>query len=139
MLRPAGYVFVGRVAVVKYLPAGGPNQVATVQITFAIEQGLRGTRAGTRLTIRQWAALWNAGEYRVGERLAVFLYSLSRLGLTSAVGGTRGRLIIGRDGKVVLPPIVVANSPAAHSPSLPKRFSLREFTSVVRRAQAQEK
>ena len=38
------------------------NDVATVQITFRVEQAMRGTRAGQILTIREWAGLWNSGE-----------------------------------------------------------------------------
>src|SRR5579884_917274 len=78
--RPAGYIFAGRVRAIEYLPAGAPNEVATVRITFTIEQAVRGATPGASLTVRQWAGLWNSGErYQVGERLMLFLYPPSRL------------------------------------------------------------
>lgn len=103
LTRPAGYIFVGRVKSVQYLPATHANHVATVRVRFQVEQGLRGVRSGKQFTIRQWAALWDAGErYRTGERLLLFLYPTSKLGLTSPVGGPRGRFALDRNGQVLL-------------------------------------
>jgi hypothetical protein len=65
------------------------DTVPTVQITFRVERAIRGTRSGQVLTIREWAGLGSSGErYRKGERLLLFLYTLSKLGLTSSVGGS---------------------------------------------------
>ena len=98
----AGYIFVGRVKSVQYAP-GKSGHVPTMRIRFAVEQGLRGVRSGTVLTIRQWAGLWEAGErYRKGERVLLFLYPQSKLGLTSPVGGQRGRFSLDRNGQVLL-------------------------------------
>lgn len=98
----AGYIFVGRVKSVQYIPATS-GHVATMKIRFQVEQGLRGVRSGSVLTIRQWAGLWDAGErYRTGERLLLFLYRPSKLGLTSPVGGFRGRFALDRNGQVLL-------------------------------------
>jgi hypothetical protein len=75
----------------------------TVQITFRIEQAIRGTRAGQILTIREWAGLWNSGQrYHPGERLLLFLYSPSSLGLTSPVGGASGRFTVDSGGSAVI-------------------------------------
>ena len=74
-----------------------------MQITFRVEQAIRGTRAGQILTIREWAGLWNSGErYHVGERLLLFLYSPSTLGLTSPVGGAAGRFAVDSGGNAVI-------------------------------------
>jgi hypothetical protein len=98
----AGYIFVGQVKSVRYIPANS-GHVATMQIRFQVEQGLRGVRSRSQLTIRQWAGLWAAGQrYRTGERLLLFLYRPSKLGLTSPVGGARGRFTLDRNGQVLL-------------------------------------
>jgi hypothetical protein len=64
---------------------------------------MRGTAAGQNLTIHEWAGLWNHGErYRVGERVLLFLYSPSKLGLTSPVGGAVGKFKVKSDGQVLM-------------------------------------
>jgi hypothetical protein len=74
-----------------------------MRITFLVEQGLKGVRTGKTFTMRQWAGAWDAGEkYRVGERLVLFLYPASRLGLTSTVAGQRGRFTLDGRGQVLL-------------------------------------
>ncbi|MGA8618051.1 MAG: hypothetical protein WB660_05965 [Candidatus Sulfotelmatobacter sp.] len=66
---------------------------------------MRGASIGEKLTIHEWAGLWTRGErYRVGERVLLFLYSPSRLGLTSPVAGAIGRFAIDSEGKIVLAP-----------------------------------
>lgn len=100
----AGYIFAGTV---KSIARSAPkkNEVATVQINFHVDQGMRGVRTGQVLTIREWAGLWASGErYRVGERVLLFLYPPSRLGLTSPVQGSMGRFGIGNDGRVGVDP-----------------------------------
>jgi len=53
-------------------------------VTFHIESGLRGATAGRNLTINEWIGLWSSGQrYAVGERVLLFLYPKSKLGLTS--------------------------------------------------------
>lgn len=64
---------------------------------------MRGTSPGQLLTIQEWAGLWTGGErYRVGERVLLFLYSPSKLGLTSPVGGAMGRFAVDSQGKIVM-------------------------------------
>ena len=98
----SGYIFDGTVLSV-HAAQSEANDVATVQITFRVEQAIRGTRVGQILTIREWAGLWNSGErYHPGERLLLFLYSPSRLGLTSPVGGSAGRFAVDSGGNAVV-------------------------------------
>ncbi len=98
----AGYIFVGRVKSVQYSPASS-GHLSTLRIRFQVEQGLRGVRSGGVLTIRQWAGSWDAGQrYRTGERLLLFLYQPSKLGLTSPVGGGMGRFPLDHNGQVLL-------------------------------------
>jgi hypothetical protein len=74
-------------------------------VTFHIEQAMRGAAPGELLTIREWAGLWNSGErYRVGEHVLLFLYSPSKLGLTSPVGGAMGRFAVDSRGMIVVSP-----------------------------------
>ena len=102
LTQKSGYIFDGTVLSVQAAQTDA-NEVATVQITFRIEQAIRGTRAGQILTIREWAGLWNSGQrYHPGERLLLFLYSPSSLGLTSPVGGASGRFAVDSGGNAVI-------------------------------------
>jgi hypothetical protein len=52
----AGYIFAGTVKSIDR-PVPKKNDVATVQINFHVDQGMRGVRTGQALTIREWAGL----------------------------------------------------------------------------------
>ncbi len=52
--RSSGYIFAGTVLSIQPLSPNAAG-VATVQITFRIDQAIRGTRSGQVLTIREWA------------------------------------------------------------------------------------
>lgn len=106
LLTPsAGYIFAGTVKSIGRPAPKKKNDVATVQINFHVDQGMRGVRTGQALTIREWAGLWSSGErYRIGERVLLFLYPPSKLGLTSPVQGSMGRFNIGSDGRVGVDP-----------------------------------
>ena len=101
--RSAGAIFTGTVIAVHRVPARTENEVDTVQITFRVSHALRGAHAGTDLTIREWTGLWAAGErYRVGERVLLFLYPPSQLGLTSPVAGREGRFSMDEQDRVMV-------------------------------------
>jgi hypothetical protein len=101
----SGYIFSGTVKAVERLEPRSGGSVAVMRITFYVDQGLRGTRTGQTLVIREWAGLWQAGEqYRPGERVMLFLYPPSKLGLTSPVGGKSGRFSVGASGRVIVEP-----------------------------------
>jgi hypothetical protein len=104
LIRSSGYIFAGTVKSVERA-APRRNGVATVLINFHVDQGIRGVRTGQTLAIREWAGLWESGErYRPGERVLLFLYPPSKLGLTSPVAGPMGRFKIGADGRVIFDP-----------------------------------
>jgi len=101
--RAAGMIFSGTVIRIERDPVGSSQSVASVAITFHVENALRGTTAGRDLTTREWIGLWSSGQrYRVGERVFLFLYPPSKLGLTSCVGGEAGRFGIDGLGRISL-------------------------------------
>jgi hypothetical protein len=103
LTRNSGYIFGGTVISIEHLTAIGPNIVPTVRVTFRVEDAIRGVRIGQTLVIREWAGLWESGgRYRRGERVLLFLYPSSKLGLTSSVGGMLGRFPMNRSGQILL-------------------------------------
>ena len=101
--RAAGTIFSGTVTQIERRPATPGQTVETVVITFHIENAIRGVTPGEDLSISQWIGLWSSGErYHVGERLLLFLYPRSKLGLTSCVAGPMGRFNIDAWGRVLL-------------------------------------
>jgi hypothetical protein len=109
LINKAGYIFTGTVTDVERISPMNANEVATIQITFRVQQGFRGARAGQSLVIHEWAGLWQSGErYRRGDRALLFFYPQSKLGLTSPTGGLLGRFPVDGRGQVVLKPIVLS-------------------------------
>jgi hypothetical protein len=103
LARAAGTIFSGTVVSIARRPATRGQTVETVAITFHIENAIRGATPGEDLTISQWIGLWSGGQrYRVGERVLLFLYPPSKLGLTSSVAGPVGRFMIDPWGRVLL-------------------------------------
>jgi hypothetical protein len=101
--QPAGIIFSGTVTAVEH--PSPRKRTSSAAITFKVERAIRGASAGKSLTIHEWAGLWNRGErYRVGERVFLFLYAPSRLGLTSPIGGGVGRFVLDSAGRVLLTP-----------------------------------
>ncbi len=101
--RKAGYIFSGTVSSIRRVTPRGPYSVPTVELTFRVDQAIRGVRAGQMLTVREWAGLWDAGDrYRVGERVLLFLHAPGKLGLTSSVAGSFGRFPMNSGGDVIL-------------------------------------
>lgn len=133
----AGMIFVGRVLKIEPVRVAASDEVASVQITFQVEQGVRGARSGETLSFREWAGLWTAGpRYRIGQRLMLFLYAPSALGLTSPVGDRAGEFAVDRDGRIVLTPgqqQAIRISPKPVHLDVKRPVPLREFTRVVRR------
>jgi hypothetical protein len=106
MAHAAGMIFSGTVTGIARSPArsqSSTQSVKTVAITFRVDQAIRGATPGQYLTINQWIGMWMSGQrYRVGERVLLFLYPPSKLGLTSCVGGLLGRFSLDSAGHVML-------------------------------------
>ena len=110
-----------------------------VVITFHVENAIRGVNPGEYLTIRQWMGVWSSGQrYRVGERLLLFLYPPSKLGLTSCVGGGLGRFDVDPRGRVWLS--ALHRSAFRKDPILGGKSQARfnDFVLAVRRAAVKE-
>ena len=105
LVRNSGYIFSGTVKAVERIAPQRKDSVAVMRITFQVEEPMRGVRKGQLLVIREWAGLWQAGErYRPGERVMLFLYPPSKVGLTSPVGGGAGRFRVDPQGNVIVKP-----------------------------------
>jgi hypothetical protein len=82
----AGLIFVGTVISIE-----SRKSAALVEVTFAVDDGIRSARSGDQVSIHEWAGLWSGPpRYRVGERMLLFLHGTQVDGLTSPVGGTAG-------------------------------------------------
>lgn len=139
MTQAAGTIFSGTViSVARRLTTQG-QAVETVAITFHIESAIRGATPGEDLTITQWIGLWSGGQrYRVGERVLLFLYPPSKLGLTSCVAAGMGRFTIDRWGRVLL--LAQHLSAFRKDPVLggKSRARMSDFALAVRRASEEE-
>jgi hypothetical protein len=138
-VRAAGIIFSGTVTRIERRPARLGQSVETVAVTFHIENAIRGATPGRDLTITQWIGLWASGQqYRVGERVLLFLYPNSKLGLTSWVGGPLGHFAIDSAGRIQLAAqhlAVFQRDPVLGGKSR-ARFS--DFALAVRQAREEE-
>ncbi|MGO9650301.1 MAG: hypothetical protein ACLPOO_19890 [Terriglobales bacterium] len=131
----AGYIFSGTVKAVERLAPRTNGSAAVMRITFYVNQGLRGTRTGQTLVIREWAGLWQSGDrYSPGERVMLFLYPPSKLGLTSPVGGASGRFPVDPGGQVIIEPRKVGFPTRTRLPE-PVRMGPGEFLRTLRSAE----
>jgi hypothetical protein len=103
LLRDSGRIFSGTVLEVEHRNSDSSSSLATTRIVFRVDEAIRNVRRGQTLEINEWAGLWQSGErYRPGERVLLFLYPPSRLGLTSPVGNRAGRFTVNRTGLITL-------------------------------------
>jgi len=139
LIRAAGIIFSGRVTFIGHAPSSSRPDPASTAITFQVEHAIRGTSNGQSLTIHEWAGLWTSGErYRVGEHLLLFLYSPSKLGLTSPVAGVMGRFAMDSRGQIVMNPLHVANLAADPLLSGKTIVPYSDFALAVRRSSGGE-
>lgn len=139
MVRAAGMIFSASVKKVERRPATSGQAVETVAITLHVEQAIRGSTAGEDLTIAQWIGLWSGGQrYRIGEKVLLFLYPKSKLGLTSCVAGTLGRFELDGTGRVLISAQQLGmfrRDPAVGGKS---RVGIGDFALAVRHADEEE-
>ncbi len=101
LTRHAAIIFFGRVtSVSRIVPESGAAE-PSLQITFAVDNGVRGAQTGSEFRLLEWPGRWQAGErYRIGERYLLFLHAPNAAGLTSPVGGSAGRFLIDSKGTI---------------------------------------
>ena len=139
LVRAAGIIFSGTVIRVEPRSRTSGQTVSTVAITFHVENAFRGITSGRELTIYEWAGVWSSGQrYRVGERVFLFLYPRSKLGLTSSVAGPIGRFAVDTRGTLALSPQHI--SALRRHPVLggKSRVSFSDFAWAVRQAHEEE-
>ena len=136
LTRTSGYIFAGKVSAIERVPPRATPDVATVKITFQVEQGIRGVHTGQTLMIREWGGLWEQGErYHPGERVLLFLYRPSKLGLTSPVAGALGRFAVDKTGQINLQDRIASldSDPIAVRLRRKTRVSSGDFARAIRR------
>jgi hypothetical protein len=74
-----------------------------LELHFRIDRPIAGVKSGQILTIHEWAGAWSRQPaLRSGDRVLLFLYPPSRLGLTSPVGGQQGQIRLDSTGENIL-------------------------------------
>jgi hypothetical protein len=118
--RHASIIFFGKVTdVSRIVPESGAAE-SSLQITFAVDNGVRGAQTGQEFDLLEWPGLWQAGErYRIGERYLMFLHAPNAAGLTSPVGGSAGRFPIDSRGTIDISSIASPKERVQTSPSSP--------------------
>lgn len=135
----AGTIFSGTVTAINRRPATRGQAVETIAITFHVEQAIRGVTPGEDLTISQWIGVWSSGQrYRVGERVMLFLYPPSKLGLTSLVGGGLGRFAVDPLGHVLMNAQHLSAFRGDPTLGGKSRVRVSDFASAVRRVSQEE-
>jgi hypothetical protein len=104
--RRAGMIFAGTVLTTATQTAATdrtvPPVTPAVQLSFRVDQAIAGVEQGQILTLHEWAGAWSMHRpMRSGQHILIFLYPLSRLGLTSPVGGSLGQVALDPSGKSV--------------------------------------
>lgn len=137
--RAAGRIFAGSVTRIQRETAIPGQTIETVCISFHVENAIRGAVPGGEVTIREWIGLWSSGQtYQVGERVLLFLYPNSKIGLTSWVAGPMGHLAVDSSGEVLLTAQQMAafrTDPVLGGKS---RLPFSDFALAVRRAGEEE-
>jgi hypothetical protein len=125
-------------------PVESPETLALPQFTKSAGMIFSGTvtnveRHGGNGAQPVETVLWSAGQrYRVGERVLLFLYPRSKLGLTSCVGGQIGRFAVDSWGRVLLSAHHISAFRADPVLGGKSRVSFTDFALAVRRAGGEE-
>ncbi|HEY1800643.1 MAG TPA: hypothetical protein VGG46_06875 [Terriglobales bacterium] len=137
VMGASGYIFEGSVTKIQWVKPRNLQDVATVQITFRVAQGIRGAQTGQMLSVKEWAGAWNSNDhYRVGQNVVLFLYRPSKLGLTSPVSGPVGEFVVGTNSFIGF--TQQQQNSLSSDPALGPAFgsktsvSSSEFTSAIR-------
>jgi hypothetical protein len=95
-------IFAGTVLSAAPADRANAGTIPAVQLSFRVDEAIAGVQQGQILTINEWAAAWAMHRpMLIGQHILVFLYTPSRLGLTSPVGGSLGQVDLDARGKNV--------------------------------------
>ncbi len=100
-------------------PVGASSKVRLgggfLELHFRIDRPIAGVTSGQILTIHEWAgASSRQPALRSGDRVLLFLYPPSRLGLTSSVGGQQGQIRLDSTGQNVSERSIAEHDIAKH-------------------------
>lgn len=140
MAQKSGYIFSGTVKSVERITSRAANSVSVMRITFQVERGFFGVRNGQQLAIHECIGLWQSGQsFRPGEKVLLFLYPPSKLGLTSPVGGMSGRFSVDPGGRIIIDPKRPGVAPLHQHAGAPKAILLapEDFARALRIAWSQ--
>ena len=103
MSSQAAVMFVGKVTGVRRVGGDGLQAAGVVEVTFAVEKGMRGVGDGETYVLREWGGLWSAADkrYLVGSRLMMLLHAPGATGLSSPVSGMDGAIPVKGSGSLV--------------------------------------
>jgi len=99
----AGLVFAGTVLTDRMQTVRTDRGVPSIALRFRVDRAIAGVESGQVLTIHEWTGA--ASLYppvRRGEHVLLLFYPLSRLGLTSPVGGPQGQVRLDATGRNVV-------------------------------------
>jgi hypothetical protein len=122
--------------------------VPAVELRFRIDHPIAGVQSGQVLTIHEWTgALSRQPTLRAGDRVLIFLYPPSRLGLTSPVDGPQGAIRLDSSGQNVpvrsSPGLSTSsgaqrgNSASASHPAIPPLTSVSQLERAIRTARGE--
>lgn len=132
LCRHAGMIFAGTVLASPGQSPRTDRGVPSVEISLRVDRGIAGVESGQVLTIHEWTgALSSHPAMHPGERLLLFLYPPSRLGLTSPVGGAQGQIRLDAFGVNVIGQPRTAADPGAWATTVSARARQRDFTPPI--------
>jgi hypothetical protein len=100
--RASGMVFSGTVLSVEPQPIAKGQPLPVILTKLRVDRAIVGVARNQIVTVREWAGAWDTHRaMSAGERVLLFLYPPSRLGLTSPVGGRAGLVALDGRGEIV--------------------------------------
>ena len=155
LARRAGMIFTGtalstgsRLAQIATQPGGASKHGVggnSLELRFRVDRAIAGVESGQILTIREWVgASYRQPALRSGDRVLLFLYPPSRLGLTSPVGGAQGQIRLDSTGQSVGKHVLPAQSKSRSAPdqdsdaaALRKRIPVLQLERAIRAARGE--
>lgn len=146
--RRAGIVFAGTMLADDTTAGRTDRGIPSITLRFRVDRAIAGVEPGQILTIHEWTGAWSLQKpMRRGERLLLFLYPPSSLGLTSPVGGFSGQVRLDSTGcfaaqKAPAAPIPAnqrnrSNSPPRAAPTRSPVATLDQLERAIRAARSE--